>query len=376
MNIVVAPDSFKGSLTAVEAVGIMEKAIKHVDAGHSVQKKPMADGGEGTLDAILQARKGVRAAVTCADALGHRGASHYGIVEGHTAIIECAEIVGLPQIPAKKRDPARATTYGVGEAIASALDAGCTRIVVALGGSATNDGGLGMLMALGMRAYDADGVPVRGYGADVGKVQRVDFSDVDPRLATVDIRIASDVDNPLSGERGATAVFGPQKGVAVDQIEAYDRALNAFGLLVEASTGKKVQDAAGAGAAGGLGFALLALGGRMVSGAEFVAKAIGLDDVIQNADLVLTGEGQSDEQTLYGKAPGYVASVARRYGVPAVLISGSLDGDEDALREKFAGCFSMIRKPLSLEECVEKADKLLYNETKQVVHLVDYFVHT
>lgn len=375
MNIAVAPDSFKGSLTAIEVSEIMKKAANDVDAEYKVLMKPMADGGEGTLEAILRARKGEHMSVLCRDALGNYGTSHYGIIDGNTAVIECAEIVGLPQIPAEKRDPDRTTTYGVGEAIVSALDHGCTRVIVALGGSATNDGGLGMLMALGMRPYDANHIQVDGYGSDVGKINFVDFSGVDSRLAGVEISIASDVDNPLCGERGATAVFGPQKGVSEDQIETYDSALHQFGLLVEASTEKTIKDIAGAGAAGGLGFALLALGGEIVSGAELVAEAVRLDDVIRRADLVLTGEGQSDEQTLYGKAPGYVASVAERHGVPVVLISGSLNGDEDALREKFAGCFSIIRSPLTLQACIDDTDKMLYNETKQIVHLVNHLIH-
>jgi len=370
MRIVVAPDSFKGSLGSVEAAGVMERAIMDVDADCVVDLRPMADGGEGTLESVLEAKDGVRVEARCVDALGRSVVAEYGIVDGDTAVIECAAVVGLPGVPAEKRDPDLTSSFGVGELMLDALDRGCERLIVALGGSATNDGGLGMLYALGMRAFDKGGGRVCEFGADVAKIHRVDMSGMDPRLRDVGIQIASDVDNPLCGERGATAVFGPQKGATEEQVVRYDKALNDFGLLLEAETDIQAMDVPGAGAAGGLGFALLMLGGDVVSGAKLVAETMEMAALIKSADLVLTGEGQSDEQTLYGKAPGYIASMANQCDVPVVLISGCLDGDMDALSEVFSGCFSIAPGPISLEECIENAGELLFEQTKQVVHLI------
>ncbi|MTW85986.1 glycerate kinase [Virgibacillus dakarensis] len=373
MNIVVAPDSFKGSLTSVEASEIMKSAILNVDSGHSVTMKPMADGGEGTLESLLNATNGERIEVDCTGPLGDNITTSYGIINGKTAVIECANIVGLTQVPESKRNPDNTTTYGIGEVIIHALNRGCTSFIIGLGGSSTNDGGLGMLMALGMSAWGEDGKQVAGYGRDLYGVKKVQCGSLDSRIAKVEINIASDVENPLCGELGATSVFGPQKGASTKQVKQLDEALRHFGNLVESEFHINIQEIPGAGAAGGLGFALMAIGGSLVSGAALVGDAIGIESAIEAAELVVTGEGQSDEQTLYGKAPGYVATIAKKYGVPVVLISGSLNGNLDPLREKFSGCFSIINKPLSLQQCFEKADKLLFEQTKQVVHLVGNF---
>ncbi|WP_088052434.1 glycerate kinase [Virgibacillus dakarensis] len=369
MNIVVAPDSFKGSLTSVEASEIMKSAILNVDSGYSVTMKPMADGGEGTLESLLKARNGERIEVDCTGPLGDKVTTSYGIINGKTAVIECANIVGLTQVPENKLNPDNTTTYGIGEVIIHALNKGCESFIIGLGGSSTNDGGLGMLLALGMSAWDKDGNQITGYGRDLYSVERVQFDNLDTRIAKVEINIASDVENPLCGELGATSVFGPQKGASPKQVKQLDEALRHFGNLVESELHVNIQEIPGAGAAGGLGFALMAIGGSLVSGAALVGDAIGIESAIEAAELVVTGEGQSDEQTLYGKAPGYVATIAKKYGVPVVLISGSLNGNLDPLRERFSGCFSIINKPLSLQQCFEKADKLLFEQTKQVVHL-------
>ncbi|TMN21467.1 glycerate kinase [Lentibacillus cibarius] len=374
MNIVVAPDSFKGSLTSVQASEIMKKAITSIDHDIHVTLKPMADGGEGTLDALLSSTSGTRVPITCTGPLGEQVNTAYAVIDANCAIIECASIAGLIQVPIDKRNPDITTTFGIGEAIVDALDRGCTSIILALGGSATNDGGLGMLQALGMRAWDLHGHKTGIFGKDVQDVNGVSFTNIDPRLAKVTINVACDVDNPLSGDRGASKVYGPQKGSTPYQINKYDAALHTYGELVEASLGKPLKNVPGAGAAGGLGFALLAIGGELVSGAELIAGAMHAEKAIRSADLILTGEGQSDEQTLYGKAPGYIAALGRKHHVPAVLISGSLDGNLDVLSERFAGCFSIVDKPTSLQECMEKADVLLYQQTKQVIHLLQHFL--
>ncbi|HLR62014.1 MAG TPA: glycerate kinase [Lentibacillus sp.] len=373
MNIVVAPDSFKGSLTSIQASQIMQQAITAIDKNSYVTLKPMADGGEGTLESLLASTEGQRISIMCTGPLGDHIESSYAIVDSNTAIIECASIAGLVQVPEDKRNPALTTTFGIGETMLDALERGCRRFVIGLGGSATNDGGLGMLKALGMKVWDENEHETGMFGEDLLDVTGVSFEDIDHRLAEADIKVACDVDNPLCGEKGATNVYGPQKGLKTEELEHYDSALNRYGDAIESVLNNHFKNIPGAGAAGGLGFALLTLGGNLVSGAKLLADAMNAGEVIQEADLVVTGEGQSDEQTLYGKAPGYIASLAQKHQVPTVLISGSLDGDLDMLREKFSGCFSIVNKPMTLEECIEQAEDLLYEQVKQVIHLVCQF---
>jgi len=370
MNIVIAPDSFKGSLTAIQVSDVIENAIKDYNEQFKVIKKPMADGGEGTIDAILSATTGEVISINCTGPLGALIPTSYATIDdGQTAVIECAKMAGLIQVPEEKRNPDHTTTYGIGETILAALDKGCTSIIIGLGGSATNDGGLGMLLALGMEAFDEQGNKVGIYGQDVHKIRSVDFSKIDSRLNDVAIKVASDVDNPLCGTRGASSIYGPQKGATAEQVKSYDQSLYNFSRLVESNLQTSIRDVAGAGAAGGLGFGLLAIGGQLVSGAELLANAIDMETAIQKADIVLTGEGQSDAQTLYGKAPGYIASVAAKYDVPTILISGGIE-EVEQLSHVFAGSFSIINKPLTLQACIEQADTLLYQQTKQVIQLV------
>ncbi|RKQ35868.1 glycerate kinase [Oceanobacillus halophilus] len=371
MNIILAPDSYKGSLSALEAAKTMKRAITDIDNGHLISMKPMADGGEGTMDAMLASSRGRKVVIQCAGATGEKIESYYAMLDSHTAVIELAAIAGLVQVPKKKRNPDYTTTFGIGEAILHALNRGCTSIIIGLGGSATNDGGLGMLQALGVKAWDERGNELGGFGNDLQQVSRISFTDVDPRVYQVEMKVACDVDNPLCGNRGASVVFGPQKGASVDQIPVYDKALDHYGNLVEAEVGKSLKKVPGAGAAGGTGFAFLSIGAELVSGAELMAKAMKLEDDIKQADLVFTGEGQSDEQTMYGKAPGYVAQLAKKYKVPVILLSGSLTGDIEKLQDRFSGCFSIINKPLTLEECIEHAQDLLYGQTKQIMYLME-----
>lgn len=374
MNIVIAPDSFKGSLTAKQASKIMGNAVLEVLNNCNVKIMPMADGGEGTLETLLvSSNDAKRVRVNCVGPLGEKIDTSYGIVNGNTAIIECASIAGLTQVPEEKRDPTATTSFGIGEVIIDALDKGCTSFILGLGGSATNDGGLGMLQALGMEAWNQDDSCLGPFGLDLLNVDKVSLARLDTRLAAVDIRVACDVDNPLCGSRGASAVYGPQKGASPEQVTQFDKALSKYGDLIEDEIKKKYKEHAGAGAAGGLGFALLAIGAKLESGAKLIADASNLEKYIKEADLVLTGEGQSDEQTLYGKAPGYVAELAKKYNVPVVLISGSLAGNLDRLQEQFVGCFSIINQALTLKVCMENAEQMLFEQTKQVVHLINYY---
>lgn len=370
MNIVVAPDSYKGSLTSIQVSEIMKKAILDLNTDHNVIMKPMADGGEGTLQALLTSTDGENIAITCTGPLGEKINTNYAIVNSKTAIIEFATIAGLIEVPVNERNPDHTTTFGIGEVLIDALDKGCTSFIIGLGGSATNDGGLGMLLALGMKAWDKNGEEVGAFGRDLQHVKKVSFTEMDARLAKSDIKVACDVDNPLCGEKGASEIFSPQKGATKEQVVEYEEALNNFGDLVEVAINKSLKEIPGSGAAGGAGFALLAMEARLVSGAELLANAMNIEQTVKKADLVITGEGQSDEQTLFGKAPGYMASLAKKHSIPIILISGSLAGSLNRLNDRFSGCFSIINHPLSLEECMDRADIMLYEQTKQVIQLV------
>ncbi|WP_174612919.1 glycerate kinase [Virgibacillus ihumii] len=370
MNILLAPDSYKGSLTSIQVANTMERAILSLNNKAIVESKPMADGGEGTVDALLSSVGGQQVEVTCTGPLGEKINTYYAILKDNTAVIEIANIAGLIQVPQAKRNPDMTTTYGLGEVISDALDRGCTSFIIGLGGSATNDGGLGLLQALGMKAWKRKGQASGIFGKDLLDVTRVSFADIDPRLSRASIKVACDVDNPLYGANGASVVYGPQKGTTDKQVPIYDNALANFSSVIENQLKKTFHDTEGAGAAGGLGFALLILGAELVSGAELVADASFMKDAIKQADLIITGEGQSDEQTLYGKAPGYIADLAQFYEIPALLISGSLAGDHNKLRSKFHGCFSAVTQPMTIDECMKHAEKLLYNQTKQIVDFV------
>ncbi|SFL53007.1 glycerate kinase [Gracilibacillus orientalis] len=369
MKIVVAPDSYKGSLSATEVAHTIKIAIQ-TSGDHEVITKPMADGGEGTIEAILSATSGERVQLSTVGPLGNSIETSYAIVNQTIAVIETAMHAGLYQVPDEKRNPDLTTTYGMGQAIVDALDRGCQQIIIGLGGSATNDGGLGLLQALGLKAFDTNGNRLDKFGDDLLHTDSVQLDDLDPRLQDVDFRIACDVDNPLCGELGASTIYGPQKGASSEQIRLYDEALHKFANLIEAQLSNNWQQTAGAGAAGGLGFAFLTLGAKLESGASLIAEAIHLEQSIETADLIFTGEGQSDEQTLYGKAPGFVADTGNKYNKPTILLSGSLGGNTARLREQFAGCFSIVNKPLSLAECMENTSTLLKEQTMQIMTLI------
>lgn len=374
MKIVLAPDSFKESLTSPEATHIMKQAIQSLKQDDYIIQKPMADGGEGTVDALISAANGKKIPIKCTGPLGQKIDTYYAMIDSNTAVIEIANIAGLSQVSVEHRNPDHTTTYGLGEAIKDALDRGCTNFIIGLGGSATNDAGLGMLTALGMEAFDHQGRKVGICGRDLLDVACINFDHVDPRLKKIRLKVACDVNNPLTGENGASAIFGPQKGASPRQISAYDKAMENFARLLDPNQSFSKRD--GAGAAGGLGFAFLLLNAELLSGAQLIGGAIQVEKAIQQADLVITGEGQSDDQTLNGKAPGFIADLARKHHVPVILISGSLKGNLDLLLEKFTACFSIIHQPLTIKECIEQAQPLLYQQTKQVMNLVHHFTST
>ncbi|MGM8366749.1 glycerate kinase [Virgibacillus sp. W0181] len=371
MNIILAPDSYKGSLTAIEVAETMKRAIVNVNHTYKVFIKPMADGGEGTIEAMLASRKGKKISVSCTGPLGDAIQTSYAIFNSDLAVIELASIAGLIQVPKTKRNPDLTTTFGLGEVILDGINKGCTSFIIGLGGSATNDGGLGMLIALGMEAWDENGNKLYGFGSDLHKINKVSLASLDPRVYKIKIKVACDVNNPLCGDKGASKIYGPQKGADGTQVKKYDKALDYYGSLIESEINKSIKNVPGVGAAGGLGFALHAIGANLVSGSKLLSDTIRLETDIKKADLIITGEGKTDAQTLYGKVPSHVATLAKRHGVPVVLLSGSLtEGEIEKVKEKFSGCFSIISSPLTIEESIDQVKSLLYEQTKQIIKLI------
>jgi glycerate kinase len=327
MRVVVAPDKFKGSLTATEAAEAIGLGLRA--AGADVDLAPVADGGEGTLDALVTANGGSVMGVIARGPLGIPVRAHLGRLEDGTGVVELAQASGLRLVPEAERNPMRATTYGTGELIKGALARRPTKLIVAIGGSATVDGGTGLARALGVRFLDADGHEVEPGGHSLATIARIDTSGLDARWAAVPIEVAADVMNPLVGEDGAARVYGPQKGATPEMVTELERGLHNLGARIEHDLKVSVMDAPGAGSAGGVGAMLLGLGATIRSGAELVMEAIGLADRIATADLVVTGEGRLDESTMSGKAPGVVALIAHAAKVPCVALVGVADVKPD-----------------------------------------------
>ncbi|MEP7765702.1 glycerate kinase [Sanguibacter sp. 25GB23B1] len=335
MKIVLAPDSFKESMTAREAAAAMERGVRAVLPDAQCVVLPMADGGEGTVDALLGALGGELVTVRVTGPLGAPVDAAYGwVADERLAIVEVAAAVGIALVPADARDPWRAGSAGVGEIVRDALDRGARRLVVGLGGTVTNDGGAGMLQALGLRLLDGDGVDLPAGPGALERLVRIDASGLDPRLARTDVQLASDVTNTLLGPDGASVVFGPQKGASPRLVERLDAALTVLGEHLGALAGRDVTRVPGSGAAGGLGAAFLAVCEAQVrSGIEVVKAAAHLGDALAGADLVLTGEGSVDAQTAQGKAPFGVARAAQRAGVPVIVFAGRVEGGAAVLYE-------------------------------------------
>lgn len=367
--VVIAPDSFKGSLSAEEVAAAIGAGIQAAIPDAQVRLCPIADGGEGTLDALMHAG-GEHLSVNCRNAAGQYFSAPVGILKNGSAVVESAAIVGLTDLAGTAVAVAERTTLGVGDAILDLLDRGARHFLVALGGSSTNDGGAGLLAALGVKFLDASGDSVPPIASQLQRIASVDISALDPRVKEAHFVAMSDVDNPLCGEEGATAVFGPQKGVQPEQVAPLDQALAHFASLLEAALGRQASRLPGAGAAGGLGYALLMLGAQFRSGAETVADHIGLDQALAGADWLITGEGRSDAQTLHGKAPFIASQRARRAGVPTTLLSGGIDRKSlEKLQSSFSGCFSIAFGPMSLPDAIAQAPGLLKDSGEQLARL-------
>lgn len=359
-HLLIAPDSFKGSLSAAEAAHAMAEGVRRACPSADLTLLPVADGGEGTLDAIATSVEAQWVSTSITMAGGHCKEGRFLTLPDGTAVIECAQAVGLPEALQSGRDIWHRTTYGVGEMIRCALDMGHRRMAVALGGSGTNDAGAGLLAALGVRFLDDAGAEVLPVPAEFHRVARVDASGLDERLHGVEFLAVCDVGNPLLGPTGATHVFGPQKGAGPEDVPRLEDALAHVAARCEAALGRKAADLPGAGAAGGLGFALYLLGAARVSGIDFVLDAIGFDRAVQGAALVLTGEGRTDAQTAYGKAVAGVARRARAHGVPVFCISGAIGPGAELLYDHgVSALFSSAPGPIALDEAMANAKALL-----------------
>jgi glycerate kinase len=360
-RVLLAPDKFKGTLSGAEVAAALAEGIRSRRPSVDVVAVPVADGGDGSL-AAFEASGFERITLTASDAAGRPAPTSY-VRRGEDAVAELAEVAGLAKMgsPPAPLAPLTATSRGLGEVIAHALDAGCTRVLVGIGGSASTDGGLGLVQALGARVHDASGAEVGPGGAGAATVATLDLSGLHPGLATVRIELACDVDNPLTGPEGAAAVYGPQKGADPDQVRRLDAALVHWADVVAAATGRDHRADPGAGAAGGVGFGAVAiLGATLRPGAQLMLDQLGFADALAGADLVVTGEGSLDEQTLRGKAPAAVAAAGRAAGVPVIAVAGRCLLDLPRLRAAgFDGVYTLLDEAATPQQALDEGAALL-----------------
>jgi len=376
MKIVIAPDAFKGSLSALEVATAIQKGINSVDNSIETVLVPMADGGEGTVQSLIDATGGKIVELIVHDPLFREIKAFYGILgDNTTAVIEMAAASGLPLLSMAERNPLKTTSFGTGELIKDALNKGCTKIIIGLGGSATIDGGCGMAQALGVRFTDGDGKVLVFGGEGLGNLQNIDISKIDERLKYCEIIAACDVDNPLCGMQGAAKVYGPQKGATPMMTETLDNNLFRFANIVKIQLGKDIESTNGAGAAGGMGAGVIVfLNAKLVRGIDIVIKITNLANALENATLLITGEGMIDYQTAFGKTPFGVAQLAKLFNIPVVAIAGSLGRDYQTLYSKgFDAIYSIVNKPMMLEEAMQRGVELLEETTKNIIQTILIF---
>jgi glycerate 2-kinase len=374
MKVVVAPNAFKGTLTASQAAAAIARGVREVFPQAEVLEVPVADGGDGTVEALVSAHHGKFSSVEVEGPLGDPVQAIFGTIEaGRTGVVELASASGLALIAADRRDPRKASTYGFGQLLQAVRGAEVKQVIAGIGGSATNDGGAGMAQALGYRLLDAAGHELPKGGAALVRLDRIDPAGFDPGWLSLNVMVACDVTNPLTGPQGASVVYGPQKGADEAAVRELDAALAHFAMVIERDLGKRVADVPGAGAAGGAGAGLMAfLDARLVPGAPLIVTASGFDEKIRGADLVITGEGRVDSQTAYGKAPGEVAKRAQAARIPVLLIAGSkapgwgalsdlgvtavvtLDEEGDNLKQLMGDAGEMLRRA-AVRACMERA---------------------
>jgi glycerate kinase len=368
VKIVIAPDSFKGSLTAVEVSDAIEQGAREIFPEAEIVKIPMADGGDGTVQCLVNATGGEILREKVTGPLGDEVLASYGILgDKKTAVIEMAEASGLTLVSENKRNPLITTTYGTGQLIKAALDQGCRKMIIGIGGSATNDAGAGMVQALGAKLLDKNGERIGFGGGELKKIFRIDTKYLDNRLSETKVLIASDVSNPLCGPKGASRIYGPQKGATPEVIEELDESLAHFAEVIKKDLNKDVKDIPGSGAAGGLGAGLIAfLNAELKPGIDIVIEIVKLEQAIKGADLVITGEGKIDSQTIYGKAPIGVAKIAKKYNIPVIAVAAIISDDADIVHQY--GIDNLIKvsePPMSLTESKSKKAWLIKKSIKQ-----------
>ncbi len=370
MKIVIAPDSFKGSLTAKEVADAIEKGIHKAYSHIKIEKVPMADGGEGTVQSLVDATNGKIISTKVFDPLMKKIDSFYGILgDNKTAVIEMSAASGLPLLSKEERNPLITTTYGTGELLLHALDQGCRNFIIGIGGSATNDGGFGMMKALGVKFLDSGRNDIGFGGGALEKLMLIDTSGLDKRLNGCSITVACDVDNPLYGPKGASSIFAPQKGATQEMVSLLDSNLNHYSNIIENQLGISIGETPGSGAAGGLGGGLVAfLNAQLKKGIDIVIETTNLEDYICNADLVITGEGNIDYQTQYGKTPYGVAKIAKKHNIPVIALAGGIgEGANILYEEGLHSIFSITDKPMTLEEAMENGSQLLEDTAERVI---------
>jgi glycerate kinase len=373
MRILIAPQSLKGSLTAAEAGSAIAQGVRTIYPNAEIDVLPIADGGEGTVQALVDASGGKLIQMMVTGPLSESVPAFFGVMgDGNTAVIEMAACAGLPLVPPEKRDPRITTTYGVGELIRAALDNGSRHFIIGIGGSATNDGGAGMVQALGAKLFDTQGRELTRGGAALATLAHISTSGMDPRIQQCTVDVACDVNNPLCGPLGASAVYGPQKGATPEMVEELDKALAHFAQIIEKELGLSIQDIPGAGAAGGLGAGLMAfLHAKLRPGAQIVFEALNLEGRIQQADLVITAEGQIDAQTAYGKSVGAVAEIAKRYNLPVLALAGSLGENYQVAYELGVDAVAALpTSPMTLTYAMDNAARLIREATERACRFI------
>lgn len=373
-SIVLAPDSFKESMSAKEACEAMERGIKKVNKDIRCIHVPMADGGEGTMQALVDATNGKVYSLKVVGPLGNMVEANYGILgDGEIGVLEMASASGIQLVPIEKRNPLITTTYGTGQLIKACLDHGVKKILIGIGGSSTNDGGAGAIQALGGKLLDVQGNELGFGGGELGKLARIDLKNFDMRLNDVIIEVACDVSNPLCGREGASSVFGPQKGATKEMIKILDDNLKHYSYIIKNQLGKDILNEPGGGAAGGLGAGLMAfLGGTLKKGIDLVIEYTLLDEKVKNADMVWTGEGSIDFQTQYGKTPLGVAQIAKKYKKPVIALVGKVGEGIDVLYEKgIDSIFGIVNGVTSLEEALEKGKENIERTSENIVRLME-----